>query len=121
LGTDPISDPEIERGNCYIFTVLGYLNGISYAVQVGVDVRQTHPRQAIDGVVVGDPRAIGLLQTLEGLPVRPGPGMRSRTGTNKDPEWVLACLHAHTQVTDVYGEDIPDLGGGRGWVPGAVY
>jgi hypothetical protein len=98
-----------------MFTVQGYLDGISYTVQVGVD-----RRRANDGVVAGNPRVIGLLQSREGLPMSVGVGRRAITGTNENPEWVLACLHAETQVTDVDGETIPDLSGRR-HRPGAVY
>lgn len=87
-----------------MFVVKGYLNGISYAVQVGVD-----KKRANDGVVAGDPRVIGLLQSYEGLPISIGVGRRSVTGTNDNPEWVLACLHEHTEVTDVDGDEVPDL------------
>jgi hypothetical protein len=90
-----------------MFMVKGYLNGISYAVQVGVS-----KARANDGVVAGDPRVIGMLQTYEGLPITLGVGRRSVTGTNDDPAWVLACLHEYTEVTDVDPMDdqpIPDL------------
>lgn len=89
------------------FVVQGYLNGISYAVQVGGD--KTH---ANDGVVAGDPRVIGLLQSMEGLPISLGPGRRSVKGSIDDERWVLAALYHLTQVTDVDALDdkpLPEL------------
>lgn len=90
-----------------MFVVKGFLNGISYAVQVGVD-----KSRANDGVVAGDPRVIGLLQSMEGQPITLGPGRRSVKGSNDDEDWVLAALHDLTQVTDVDALDdkpLPDL------------
>ncbi len=86
--------------------VEGYYNGVSYTVTIGVD-----QRRANDGIVAGDPRIIGMLQTMEGLPMTLGPGRRSVTGTTMNADWVLAALHKNTQVTDVDGppEEIPDL------------
>lgn len=100
------------------FIVKGYLNGITYRVQVGVD-----KARANDGVVAGDPRVIGLLQSMEGLPITLGPGKRSVTGTTDNTDWVMAALHEHTQVTDVDGppEEIPDLRVVRRRPAGAVY
>lgn len=93
-----------------MFTVAGYLNGVSYAVQVGVS-----PARANDGVVAGSPQVIGLLKTREGMPMRPGRGLRavSVDATTNNPAWVLACLHSETEVTDVDGTGIPDLGDRR--------
>lgn len=93
-----------------MFTVVGYLNGISYALQVGVA-----PKRANDGVVAGSPQVIGLLKTREGMPMRPGRGLRAVTNdtTTNNPAWVLACLHSETEVIDVDGADIPDLGDRR--------
>lgn len=87
-----------------MFRVKGYLNGISYAVQVGID-----PARANDGIVAGDPRVMAMLQSQEGVPQRPAPGMTAVPGNNDSSAWVLACLHANTEVTDVDGTDVPDL------------
>lgn len=102
-----------------MFVVKGFLNGISYALQVGVS-----KARANDGVVAGDPRVIGLLQSWEGQPITLGPGRRSVTGSTDDEDWVLAALHEHTQVTDVDALDdkpLPDLRVVRRKPPGAVY
>lgn len=102
-----------------MFTVAGYYNGVSYDVQVGVD-----KSRANDGIIAGSPQIVGLLKTLEGLPITLGPGRRSVTGTNDNPDWVLAALHEYTQVTDVDGPpaEIPDLRAVRKRKPaGAVY
>ncbi len=102
------------------FVVKGWHNGIHYAVQVGVD-----PSRANDGVVAGDPRIIGLLQSYEGDVVTLGPGRRSLTGTTDNPDWVLACLRKYTTVKDVdpiNGGTVPDLRVVRKRKPtGAVY
>ena len=92
------------------FVVQGYLNGISYVAQVGVS-----KTRANDGVVAGSPQIIGLLKTREGMPMRARKGERavSVDATTNNPAWVLACLHSETEVTDVDGENIPDLGDRR--------
>ena len=90
-----------------MYVVKGFYQGISYALQVGVD-----RSRANDGVVAGDPRIIALLQSWEGQPITLGPGRRSVTGSNDDEDWVLAALHEHTKVTDVDPLDdkpLPDL------------
>jgi hypothetical protein len=83
-----------------MFVVKGYLNGIAYRVQVGVD-----KARANDGVVAGSPHIIGLLQSYEGLPITLGPGRRSVTGSTDDEGWVLAALYEHTEVVNVDAQD----------------
>lgn len=104
-----------------MFVVKGYLNGIAYRVQVGVD-----KARANDGVVAGSPHVIGMLQSYEGLPITLGPGKRSVTGSTDDEDWVLAALHEHTEVQNVDNmspeKPLPDLRATRNRRPaGAVY
>ena len=102
-----------------MFTVEGYRpGGIAYKVMVGV-----HPRRANDGIVAGDPNIIGILRSWEGIAKRPHPGATaiSENATTMNPDWVLACLHAETEVINVEG-NAPTVGSRkRKTPPGVVY
>jgi hypothetical protein len=100
-----------------VFIVQGYIDGISYAVQVGVDHQVMSPRAL--GIVNGSPSAIQLLVDSEGLIVSVTPTGPSLAVSLTDPAGVLAALIAGTEVTSVEGDDVPDLVGSP--KPGLVY
>src|SRR4051812_38582361 len=85
------------------FTVQGYIDGVSYAVEVG---GETVPREGIAG---GSPSALGVLRDHEGTDVLVSPVGPSITADLSTPEGVLAVLTAHTEVTSVDGDDVPNL------------
>lgn len=88
------------------FTVQGYIDGVSYAVAVGID-----PETTVDalGVVAGSPAALDVLASWDGRSVEMSPVGPFITGSTTDPRGVLAVLTAITEVTSVVGDDVPDL------------
>lgn len=90
-----------------MITVQGYVDGVSYAVQIGGD----SPIGMRDrtGMTSGSPAAVVLLDECDGDVVAISPVGPSMVADASTPEGALAILHARTQVTSVEGDDVPDL------------
>jgi hypothetical protein len=95
-----------------VFVVEGYIDSVSYAVQVGGDTADAvlDPRAERAGAVVGSPSAISVLSLHEGRDVLVTPVGPAVVGSVTDPAGILGVLYAHTEVTSVSGDDVPDLG-----------
>lgn len=87
-----------------MFTVQGYVDGVSYAVEID-------PTADEDDVVNGSPSAIGVLHAYEGEPLLVTPTGPTVIASVTDPAGILASLRAFTEVTSVEG-DAPDLEAG---------
>lgn len=88
-----------------MFTVEGYIDRVSYAVEVG------HPDDEVAGyrITAGSTSALAVLRAHDGedVEITPvGPTITADAGT---AEGVLAILTGHTEVTGVEGDDVPDL------------
>ncbi len=94
-----------------MIVVEGYIESVSYAVQIGGDTADAvlHPNADRAGAVVGSLRAIGVLRRYEGSPVDVTPTGPTIVGSVTDPRGILAVLTAHTEVTSVTGDDVPQL------------
>ena len=99
-----------------VFTAQGYVDGVSYAVRVGV---RPDAVPAATGIVDGSMSAIAVLRGFEGDPISLTPTGPVIVGSLTDRAGVLAVLLARTQVTKVEGDDVPDLYGPFG--PGLIY
>lgn len=88
-----------------MFTVQGYIDQVSYAVEVGQD------DDSLGGykISAGSPSALGVLRAYDGDQVAVHAVGEDITADAGTPEGVLAILTAHTEVTDVAGDDVPDL------------
>jgi hypothetical protein len=98
-----------------VFTVDGYINGVSYHAVVGAQAGQPEPAV---GCVAGDPGVLALLQEQEGEPWAATPTGPFGVLDLTDPASVLGALTDHTDVTSLTG-DYPDLVGQP--VAGVVY
>ena len=85
-----------------MFVVQGYIDRVSYAVEVG-------PREGERELVRGNPRALALLDVLQGQPVLVTPVGPELIVDLTDARSVLAALTVNTQVTSVDGDDVPQL------------
>lgn len=89
-----------------MFVVEGYVDGVSYVVQVDAD----RPSSDVYKAASGSLRALQLIRGYDGTEIAltpVGPVIRADAGTG---EGVLAILTEHTQVTSTVG-DVPDLHG----------
>lgn len=98
-----------------MFTVSGYINGVSYRAVVG---GVPGDPDLTAGCVTGDPGVIGLLRDQAGEPWQATPTGPSGILDLADPASVLGALMDHTDITGIDG-NAPDLIGPA--VPGAVY
>jgi hypothetical protein len=85
-----------------MFTVEGYVDGVSYTAVVGDPKAEGDPSAA--GIVTGTDNVVTLLRGHEGLPVRASVTSGDRPLDLRDPESVLAGLRDLTQVTKVTGD-----------------
>lgn len=92
-----------------MFQVEGYINQVSYAVRVGVDPDVDPGRMERAGIVLGTGRAIDVLRQNIGRQILLTPTGPSVLGSIMDPAGVLAVLLTQTEVTDVTGDDVPEL------------
>jgi hypothetical protein len=99
-----------------VFTVDGYINGVSYHAVVGDDT--SNRLGPTVGCVAGDPGVLSLLQEQEGEPWAATPTGPFGVLDLADPASVLGALSDHTDVTSLTG-DYPDLAGQP--VAGVVY
>lgn len=94
------------------FIVEGYIDMVSYAVNVGLPDSDTLPSSYKQAV--GSPAALAVLASHDGQNIDVTPVGPVVAGDCDTPEGVLAILKAYTDVTDVYaddGSDVPDLVG----------
>lgn len=90
------------------FIIEGYINQVSYAVNVGLP----HSEDIGYKQASGSPSALVLLEVHDGETVDVTPVGPQITADCDTPEGVLALLTSLTEVTDVYsddGSDVPDL------------
>jgi hypothetical protein len=88
-----------------VFAVQGYINGVSYTVQVGGDPT---PSALNVGVASGSTAAMHLLREHEGEDVLASPTGPLVHADYSDPQAVVAVLLAYTRVSSIDGDDVPD-------------
>ena len=92
-----------------MFQVEGYVREVSYVVRVGVARTAETGGMERAGIALGTGRVIDVLNRNAGLPVLVTPTGPEVVGSLTDPAGVLAILTAHTEITSITGDDIPQL------------